>query len=202
MQPPLGPHLSDRGGGSGWSSNGTRPSAEQPSKTFHRQSRRNPRGDGERGRPLGVTELGAFLGLPKPTTHRIMRHLDSEGLLQREPGAGATCQGALGAIWARHRRRCHGARPTPRNSRSAVKEIGETCNFGVMSEATRSISIAWKRPGPSACDSSPARACRCTARRWASCCLASCRRSNAALLRTTHCTVTPRTQSPTRRAGK
>ena len=38
-------------------------------------------------RPLGVSELGALLGLPKPTAHRIVRMLESEGLLQREPGS-------------------------------------------------------------------------------------------------------------------
>ena len=38
-------------------------------------------------RPLGVSELGALLGIPKPTAHRIVRMLESEGLLQREPGS-------------------------------------------------------------------------------------------------------------------
>ena len=38
-------------------------------------------------RPLGVSEIGALLGLPKPTAHRIVRMLESEGLLLREPGA-------------------------------------------------------------------------------------------------------------------
>src|SRR6478736_5015401 len=38
-------------------------------------------------RPLGVSELGALLGLPKPTAHRIVRMLETEGLLQREPGS-------------------------------------------------------------------------------------------------------------------
>ena len=32
-------------------------------------------------RPLAVSELGALLGLPKPTAHRIVRMLEGEGLL-------------------------------------------------------------------------------------------------------------------------
>src|SRR3984957_20997489 len=39
------------------------------------------------GRPLGISEFGMLLGLPKPTAHRIVRMLESGGLLQREPGS-------------------------------------------------------------------------------------------------------------------
>ena len=45
-------------------------------------------------RPLGVSELGALLGLPKPTAHRIVRMLETEGLLQREPGSRRFVPGA------------------------------------------------------------------------------------------------------------
>src|SRR3974377_221837 len=45
-------------------------------------------------RPLGVTEVGVLLGLPKPTAHRIVRMLESEGLLQREPGSRRFVPGA------------------------------------------------------------------------------------------------------------
>ena len=38
-------------------------------------------------RPLGISEFGVLLGPPKPTAHRIVRMLEGEGLLQREPGS-------------------------------------------------------------------------------------------------------------------
>lgn len=84
-------------------------------------------------RPLGVTELGVLLGLPKPTAHRIVRMLEKEGLLQREPGSRRYVPGArlvrlgldiVGASMLR----------APRHAilESLSQEIGETCNFGVM----------------------------------------------------------------------
>jgi DNA-binding IclR family transcriptional regulator len=84
-------------------------------------------------RPLGVSELGVLLGLPKPTAHRIVRMLESEGLLQREPGSRRFVPGArlvrlgldiVGASMLR----------APRHAilESLSKKIGETCNFGVM----------------------------------------------------------------------
>jgi IclR family transcriptional regulator, acetate operon repressor len=85
-------------------------------------------------RPLGVSELGALLGLPKPTAHRIVRMLESEGLLQREPGSRRFVPGArmvqlgLGIVGASMLR-------APRHAilEALSQEIGETCNFGVMS---------------------------------------------------------------------
>src|SRR4029079_18326647 len=84
-------------------------------------------------RPLGVSELGALLGLPKPTAHRIVRMLETEGLLQREPGSRRFVPGArmvqlgLGIV----------AASMLRGPRHAILEalsqaIGETCTFGVM----------------------------------------------------------------------
>jgi IclR family transcriptional regulator, acetate operon repressor len=85
-------------------------------------------------RPLGVSELGALLGLPKPTAHRIVRMLESEGLLQREPGSRRFVPGSrmvqlgLGIVAASMLR-------APRHAilEALSQEIGETCNFGVMS---------------------------------------------------------------------
>src|SRR6185369_2582114 len=85
-------------------------------------------------RPLGVSELGVLLGLPKPTAHRIVRMLESEGLLQREPGSRRYVPGArmvqlgLGIVAASMLR-------APRHAilESLSQQIGETCNFGVMS---------------------------------------------------------------------
>lgn len=84
-------------------------------------------------RPLGVTELGVLVGLPKPTAHRIVRMLESEGLLQREPGSRRYAPGArmvqlgLGIVAASMLR-------APRHAilEALSQRIGETCNFGVM----------------------------------------------------------------------
>jgi IclR family acetate operon transcriptional repressor len=84
-------------------------------------------------RPLGVSELGVLLGLPKPTAHRIVRMLESEGLLQREPGSRRYVPGArmvqlgLGIVAAAMLR-------APRHAilEALSQQIGETCNFGVM----------------------------------------------------------------------
>jgi IclR family acetate operon transcriptional repressor len=84
-------------------------------------------------RPLGVSELGVLLGLPKPTAHRIVRMLESEGLLQREPGSRRYVPGArmvqlgFGIVAASMLR-------APRHAilEALSQQIGETCNFGVM----------------------------------------------------------------------
>jgi DNA-binding IclR family transcriptional regulator len=87
-------------------------------------------------RPLGVTELGALLGIPKPTAHRIVRMLESEGLLQREPGSRRFVPGVrlvrlgLDIVAASMQR-------APRHAilEALSQEIGETCNFGVMADS-------------------------------------------------------------------
>jgi IclR family acetate operon transcriptional repressor len=85
------------------------------------------------GRPLGISEFGALLGLPKPTAHRIVRMLEGEGLLQREPGSSRYVSGArlerlgLDIVAASMSR-------APRHAilEALSQQIGETCNFGVM----------------------------------------------------------------------
>ena len=87
-------------------------------------------------RPLGVSELGALLGLPKPTAHRIVRMLESEGLLMREPGARRYVAGprlvslGLNIVAASMAR-------APRHAilEALSQQIGETCNFGVMASS-------------------------------------------------------------------
>ncbi len=84
-------------------------------------------------RPLGVTEISALQGMPKPTAHRIVRMLENEGLLQREPGMRRFVPGqrlvqlGLGIIAAAMLR-------APRHAilEALSNEVGETCNFGVM----------------------------------------------------------------------
>ena len=86
-------------------------------------------------RPLGVTEVGVLLGLPKPTAHRIVRMLEGEGLLQREPGSRRFVPGArlvrlgLGVVAA-------SMLSAPRHAilEALSQKIGETCNFGVMAD--------------------------------------------------------------------
>ena len=88
------------------------------------------------GRPLGLIEVTERLGLAKPTVHRLMRQLEDEGLLRREPLrdryivgprlsalsvnalASAVQGGAAHAILA-----------------DLVAGIGETCNIGVLDRA-------------------------------------------------------------------
>jgi DNA-binding IclR family transcriptional regulator len=136
MQPPLGTQLS-KSGQLQDEFERRPPLVEQPAKTFPTvkavailEAMATAR------RPLGVSELGALLGLPKPTAHRIVRMLESEGLLQREPGSRRFVPGTrmvqlgLGIVAASMLR-------APRHAilEALSQEIGETCNFGVMSDS-------------------------------------------------------------------
>lgn len=88
------------------------------------------------GRPLGLVEVTERLGLAKPTAHRIMRQLEDEGLLKREPFrdrysvgprlctlsinalTSAVQSGVVHAILA-----------------DVVSRLGETCNIGMLDRA-------------------------------------------------------------------
>jgi IclR family acetate operon transcriptional repressor len=71
--------------------------------------------------------------VPKPTMHRIVRQLDSEGLLQREPQSRVYGPGprllsfALGAVRT-------SMRSAPRHAilEALSAKVGETCNFGMI----------------------------------------------------------------------
>jgi DNA-binding IclR family transcriptional regulator len=84
-------------------------------------------------RPLGISEFGVLLGIPKATAHRIAHMLEDEGLLRREPGSNRYVPGArlerlgLDIVAASMLR-------APRHAilESLSQQIGETCNFGVM----------------------------------------------------------------------
>jgi IclR family transcriptional regulator, acetate operon repressor len=84
-------------------------------------------------RPLTVSELAVLLGVPKPTMHRIVRQLDTEGLLQREPHTRAYGPGprllsfAMDAVRSSMR---FGPRHAVLEALSA--KVGETCNFGMI----------------------------------------------------------------------
>src|SRR5262245_63206697 len=85
-------------------------------------------------RPLANTELAPLLQVPNPTMHRIVRQLDTEGLLQREPNRRVYGPGprllnfALGAVQS-------SMRSAPRHAvlEALSAKVGETCNLGMMS---------------------------------------------------------------------
>jgi IclR family transcriptional regulator, acetate operon repressor len=85
------------------------------------------------GRSLSVSEVAALVGVPKPTMHRIVRQLDSEGLLQREPHSRRYGPGqrllsfALAVVRA-------SMRSAPRHAilEALSARLGETVNFGMM----------------------------------------------------------------------
>lgn len=85
-------------------------------------------------RLLTISELAALLDVPKPTMHRIVRQLDSEGLLQREPDRRVYGPGprllnfALGTVHS-------SMRSAPRHAvlEALSAAVGETCNFGMLS---------------------------------------------------------------------
>lgn len=84
-------------------------------------------------RPLAISELAALLNVPKPTMHRIVRQLDAEGFLQREPNRRVYGPGprllsfALGAIRS-------SMRSAPRHAvlEALSAKVGETCNLGTL----------------------------------------------------------------------
>jgi DNA-binding IclR family transcriptional regulator len=84
-------------------------------------------------RPLTVSELAVLLGVPKPTMHRIVRQLDAEGLLQREPHTRAYGPGPRLLSFAMDAMRSS-MRFGPRHAVLEVlsAEVGETCNFGMI----------------------------------------------------------------------
>jgi len=85
-------------------------------------------------RPLAISELAALLRVPKPTMHRIVRQLDGEGLLQREPDSRVYSPGprlinfAFGVVRS-------SMRSAPRHAvlEALSAKVGETCNFGTIS---------------------------------------------------------------------
>lgn len=84
-------------------------------------------------RPVSVSELTGLTGVPMPTMHRIVRQLDGEGLLQREPHSRLYSPGPRLVSFALDALRSS-MRSAPRH---AVLErlsatVRETCNFGMI----------------------------------------------------------------------
>lgn len=84
------------------------------------------------GRAMTPTELGAEIGLPKPTVHRLCTTLEGEGFLVREPHDGRLRPAR------RARQLAHGLQVASRTDilrrlvlKSVATRIGETCNLVV-----------------------------------------------------------------------
>jgi DNA-binding IclR family transcriptional regulator len=99
-------------------------------------------------RPLSVPELGARLGIPKPTAHRIVRMLKSEGLLQREAGSSRYMPGnRLVRLGLDIVGDCMLRAPRHAILEALSRKIGESCNIGVMAgshvEYLDRVEAAW-----------------------------------------------------------
>ena len=84
-------------------------------------------------RPLSVSELSVVLNVPQPTAHRIVHMLEAENFLVREPGTRRYSPGdrlarlSFGLVSV-------SIRAVPRRTilESLSKEVGETCNLGIL----------------------------------------------------------------------
>jgi DNA-binding IclR family transcriptional regulator len=74
------------------------------------------------GRAMTPTELGAEIGLPKPTIHRLCTTLEGEGFLIREPHDGRLRPAHRASVLAA------GLNAASR-LKSVASKIGETCNL-------------------------------------------------------------------------
>jgi len=83
--------------------------------------------------PTSLAELTDASGLPKPTLYRMLRMLESAGLVGREPGARRYAPGPRLAALGRNVM-LNGSLRTERRAILArlVGEIGETCNFTML----------------------------------------------------------------------
>ncbi|RLA47637.1 MAG: IclR family transcriptional regulator [Gammaproteobacteria bacterium] len=83
--------------------------------------------------PPTTAELGALLGLAKPTAHRLTSTLRELGFLQREPAGGRIIAGdrlialSLNVITSAAR-----LGPSHNILDALAEETGETCNLGIM----------------------------------------------------------------------
>lgn len=107
--------------------------------------------------PLGISEFHVLLGLPKPTVHRLVRMLEADGLLQREPGTrryvpgGRLVEFGLSVVGSAMR-----AAPRRAILERLSNAVGETCNFGTIAGSSivylERVEAAWPfglhfRPG-------------------------------------------------------
>lgn len=87
--------------------------------------------------PLTVSAIADLLDMPKPTAHRIVRMLESEGMVQREPGALRYGVGqrlrdfAFDILDAALRRA-----PQRAVLDQLARKVGETCNLGILVDSS------------------------------------------------------------------
>lgn len=86
---------------------------------------------------LTISVIADLLGMPKPTTHRIVRMLESEGMVRREMGghrfgAGQRLRDFAFDILGETLRRAPLRAVLDRLSR----QVGETCNLGIMVDSS------------------------------------------------------------------
>lgn len=86
------------------------------------------------GKPLGILEFSTLLNIPQPTAHRIVHMLIEEGLLEREPGTRRYGPGDRLARMGIDLL-ATSVRLAPRRAilEELSRELGETCNLGVLS---------------------------------------------------------------------
>lgn len=84
-------------------------------------------------RPLSVADLTALMDVPTPTMHRIVRLLDADRFLQREPGSRVYSPGPRLVSFALDTIRSS-MRHAPRHVilERLSTGVGETCNFGML----------------------------------------------------------------------
>lgn len=87
----------------------------------------------EGGEPIGLADLTSQLGLPRQTVHRVVRQLESAGLIRRDFGRDQFTVGprllnlSLGTLaTATH------IAPMRAVLRNLVAHVGESCNVGVL----------------------------------------------------------------------
>ena len=85
------------------------------------------------GRPLSLPELTETLLLPKQTVHRVVRQLEDDGYLRRDPVRDRYVVGPSLAVLASATLNAafHGA-PVHAILEEVVSEIRETCNIGAL----------------------------------------------------------------------
>jgi DNA-binding IclR family transcriptional regulator len=88
------------------------------------------------GKPVSLADIIRITGITKPTAHRIVALLTDMGLVDRDPTGLGLVEGAK-MIDLAHRTLASAA---PRSFRRAIlrglsDEVGETCNYGVLSGA-------------------------------------------------------------------
>lgn len=83
--------------------------------------------------PLSLAEIAARTDLARPTVHRMVKQLEEQGLLRRSPGVDGYGVGPrLVELGTRALAAGSRAAPCRRILDNLVRQLGETCNLGVL----------------------------------------------------------------------